>query len=133
MDVSAGQGGSEGLAIPPPSAPEGTYADLAALIKKSISVPVIAVGRVHTQAGAERILNEGKADLAALGRQLLADPQWPQKVGEGRSEEIVFCRYCSFCADEMRAGGPIACVVNPLLGKGRSYKSLSALPFSGNG
>ena len=116
MDVSAGQGGSEGLAIPPASAPEGTHAALAGLMKKSISIPVIAVGRVHTQAGAEGILQEGKADLVALGRQLLADPQWPQKVQEGRAEEIVLCRYCTFCAEEMRAGRPIACPVNPRLG-----------------
>ena len=117
IDISAGQGGSEGLAIPPASAPEGTHADFAGAIKKSISIPVIAVGRVHTRTGAERILREKKADLVALGRQLLADPRWPRKVREGRAEEIVLCRYCDFCAEEMRAGRPIACPVNPSLGK----------------
>jgi 2,4-dienoyl-CoA reductase (NADPH2) len=117
MDVSAGQGGNDGLTIPPASAPEGTHADLAGMIKNSISIPVVAVGRVHTPGGAERILREGKADLVALGRQLLADPRWPRKVREGRDAEIVFCRYCTYCTEEMQAGRPIACLVNPSLGR----------------
>ena len=74
LDVSAGRGQKDNLSIPESSAPEGTHADLAGRIKAAVSIPVIAVGRIQRRAVADRILEEGKADLIALGRQLLADP-----------------------------------------------------------
>jgi 2,4-dienoyl-CoA reductase-like NADH-dependent reductase (Old Yellow Enzyme family) len=117
IDVSAGMGGGDDLSIPTSSAPEGTHADLAAQIKAQVTIPVIAVGKVQTRAGAEKILQEGKADLVALGRQLLADPYWPEKVDEGKEDEVVFCTYCNHCTGEMHAGRPIACPQNPKLGR----------------
>jgi 2,4-dienoyl-CoA reductase-like NADH-dependent reductase (Old Yellow Enzyme family) len=117
IDVSAGQGQKGQLSIPEASAPEGTHADLAGRIKAAVSIPVVAVGRIQKRAVAERILEEGKADLIALGRQVLADPFWPQKLQEGREEEIILCTYCNFCTQEMRAGRPISCPQNPRLGK----------------
>ena len=116
FDVSAGFGQGSALSIPDASAPEGTHADLAARIKASVSIPVIAVGRIQSRAAAEKILAEGKADLVALGRQLLADPFWPKKVQEGREDEVVLCNYCNTCTEEMRAGRPIICAQNPHLG-----------------
>ena len=116
FDVSAGFGQGSALSIPDASAPAGTHADLAARIKVSVSIPVIAVGRIQSRAAAEKILAEGKADLVALGRQLLADPFWPKKVQEGREDEVVLCNYCDACTEEMRAGRPIICVQNPNLG-----------------
>ena len=117
FDVSAGGGQKDGLSIPDASAPEGTHADLAGRIKAAVSIPVIAVGRIQTKAVAERILEEGKADLIAVARQLLADPFWPKKVQEGREDEVVLCTYCNFCTGEMHAGRPIACPQNPNLGR----------------
>ena len=126
IDVSAGMGGGDEFSIPTFSAPEGTHADLAAQIKAQVTIPVIAVGKVQTQAGAEKILREGKADLVALGRQLLADPYWPKKVKEGREDEVVFCTYCNNCTEEMHAGRPISCPQNPNLGREVSYPSFRA-------
>ena len=117
IDVSAGMGRADELSLPPASAAEGTHADLAAKIKAKVSIPVIAVGRVQVRAVAEKILQQKKADLVAMGRQLLADPNWPKKVQEGKEDEIVFCNYCGFCGEEMRVGRPIACPQNPDLGK----------------
>jgi 2,4-dienoyl-CoA reductase-like NADH-dependent reductase (Old Yellow Enzyme family) len=117
FDVSAGRGQHDALSIPEPSAPEGTHADLAGRIRAAVSTPVIAVGRIQTRGVAERILREGKADLIALGRQLLADPFWPEKLRQGRDEEVVLCTYCDNCTREMRNGRPIFCPQNPLLGK----------------
>ncbi len=117
LDVSAGRGQKDNLSIPEASAPEGTFAGLAGQIKSAVSIPVIAVGRVQRRAVADGILEEGKADLIALGRQLLADPLWPNKVGEGREGDVVLCTYCNFCNREMHAGRPIACPQNPQLGK----------------
>lgn len=117
MDVSAGAGTRDSLSIPEASAPEGTHAGLAGRMKAAVSIPVIAVGRIQTRSVAERILEEGKADLLAIARQLLADPFWPKKLQEGRENEVVLCTYCNFCAQQMRAGKPIACPQNPKLGK----------------
>jgi len=117
LDVSAGRGTKDDLSIPEASAPEGTHADLAGQIKAAVSIPVIAVGRVQRRAVADRILDEGKADLVALGRQLLADPFWPMKVQERKEGDVVLCTYCNFCSQEMRAGRPIVCPQNPELGR----------------
>ena len=117
LDVSAGRGQKDTLSIPERSAPEGTHAELAGRIKAGMSIPIIAVGRIQRREVADRILGEGKADLIALGRQLLADPFWPQKVRTGKEDEVVSCTYCDTCSQEMRSGRPISCPQNPDLGK----------------
>jgi 2,4-dienoyl-CoA reductase-like NADH-dependent reductase (Old Yellow Enzyme family) len=117
LDVSAGRGQKDNLSIPESSALEGTHAHLADRIKAAVSIPVIAVGRIQTRAVADRILQEGKADLIALGRQLLADPFWPEKLRQGKEEDVVLCTYCDTCTHEMRNGKPISCPQNPRLGK----------------
>ena len=70
---------------------EGYMVDLAAAVKKAVSVPVIAAGRISTGAFAEGVLSKGKADLIGLARVLWADPEWPSKVKGGRENEIVHC------------------------------------------
>jgi 2,4-dienoyl-CoA reductase-like NADH-dependent reductase (Old Yellow Enzyme family) len=117
LDVSAGRGQKDSLSIPESSAPEGTHADLAGRIKAALSIPVIAVGRIQRRAVADRILQEGKADLIALGRQLLADPFWPEKLRQEKEGDVVLCTYCDTCTHEMRSGKPIFCPQNPRLGK----------------
>jgi 2,4-dienoyl-CoA reductase-like NADH-dependent reductase (Old Yellow Enzyme family) len=117
FDVSAGRGHKDNLSIPGSSAPEGTHAELASWIKAAVSIPVIAVGHIQRRSVADRILREGKADLIALGRQLLADPFWPNKLRQGKEQEVVRCTYCDSCSREMRAGRPIFCTQNPNLGR----------------
>ena len=70
---------------------EGYMVDLAAAVKKAVSVPVIAAGRISTGAFAENVVAERKADLIGLARVLWADPEWPSKIKEGRETEIVHC------------------------------------------
>jgi 2,4-dienoyl-CoA reductase-like NADH-dependent reductase (Old Yellow Enzyme family) len=79
---------------PSKAQPMGTYVHLAAAIKEKVHVPVIAVGRINTPEVAEDILLKGKADLVAIGRQLITDPFWPKKVMEGRTGEIIPCDGC---------------------------------------
>jgi 2,4-dienoyl-CoA reductase-like NADH-dependent reductase (Old Yellow Enzyme family) len=105
---------SGALMIPPMGYPEATFLHLARAIKARVAVPVIAVGRLHDPALAERLLAEGQADLVALGRQLIADPGWPRKVRAGRLDEIRPCVACNTCVDGMREGDRLHCLVNPL-------------------
>lgn len=65
--------------------------DLAAAVKKQVDVPVIAAGRIATGKVAESVLADGSADLIGIARPLWADPQWPEKVKQGRDDEIIPC------------------------------------------
>jgi len=97
--------------------------DLAEGIKKAVTVPVIAVGRITPEAG-ERILKEGKADLIAIAKALLADPELPNKVASGRLEDITPCIVCMRCRDGLRSTKfvGIKCSVNAALGREVEYR-----------
>jgi 2,4-dienoyl-CoA reductase-like NADH-dependent reductase (Old Yellow Enzyme family) len=105
---------SGALMIPPMGYPDATFLHLARAIKARVAVPVIAVGRLHDPAFAAGLLTDGQADMVALGRQLIADPEWPRKVREGRLDEIRPCVACNTCVDGMREGARLQCLVNPL-------------------
>jgi 2,4-dienoyl-CoA reductase-like NADH-dependent reductase (Old Yellow Enzyme family)/thioredoxin reductase len=123
LDISVGattQPGSS--AISGAEEPEGTLVPYAAAIKKKVGVPVIAVGRIKTLAFAESVLKEGKADLIAVGRQLIADPFWPQKVAEGKEDEIVPCISCNVCMDTGPRGSGLRCSVNASVTRELEYQ-----------
>jgi len=92
--------------------------ELAEGIKKAVSIPVIAVGRLTPEDG-ERLLKEGKADLIAIGKAMLADPEWANKVASGRVDDINPCIICNECRDDLRnlAVVGIRCSVNATLGR----------------
>jgi 2,4-dienoyl-CoA reductase-like NADH-dependent reductase (Old Yellow Enzyme family) len=119
VDVSAG-GQLDDLNITSPDAqqPLGTHANLAGAIKQAVSVPVLAVGRFNNLEICEDVLKQGKADLIAVGRQLLADPYWPAKLQEGRRNEVVICNSCNkLCQGNYIKNKPIQCAVNKELGR----------------
>lgn len=91
----------------------------AAAVKQVVDVPVIAVGRIHDPARAERILADGRADFIAMGRPLLADPNLPRKVREGRAHRVRKCISCENCIDAMEQRFSVDCAVNPRTGKER--------------
>jgi len=101
---------------------EATFLHLARAIKPRVAVPVIAVGRLHDPALVERLLGENQADMVALGRQLIADPEWPRKVREGRTDEIRPCVACNTCVDGMREGDQLHCLVNPLAARESEFE-----------
>ncbi|MHB0857087.1 MAG: oxidoreductase [Anaerolineae bacterium] len=72
-------------------------------------VPVIAVNGMDQVDRAVTVLEQGLAQLVAVGRGLIADPDWPAKVREGRLDEIVACIACDRCHDDLRAGVPVGC------------------------
>lgn len=82
--------------------------DRAAPFKK-LGVPVIAVNQLDEVPRALEVLNYGRADLVAVGRGLIADPDWPLKVRTGRSEEIMRCARCDECHEMLRRGEPVRC------------------------
>lgn len=94
---------------------EGYMLDLAEAVRSSVDVPVIAAGRLATGAFAEEAIAKGKTDLIGLARVLWADPQWPQKVREGRETEIVHCNPdCGeACMHMVMKGRPAFCVAWP--------------------
>jgi 2,4-dienoyl-CoA reductase-like NADH-dependent reductase (Old Yellow Enzyme family)/thioredoxin reductase len=94
IDVSQGSLHTmEGMNIPG-YYPRGCFIHLAAAVKKVANLPVIGVGNILDIDMAEKFLQEGKADIIYMGRQLTADPETPKKYVEGRAEEIRKCICC---------------------------------------
>ncbi|MFC2018211.1 NADH:flavin oxidoreductase [Chloroflexota bacterium] len=100
--------------MPPAYMPEAVNVYLAADIRKTLrqagySTPVITAGRIPHPELAEEILREGQADIIALSRPLLRDPEWPLKAKESRAKEIDRCSYCSTCVDRIFNDKPALC------------------------
>ena len=114
-------------AHPPVYQPRGCMMDMAERVKKVVNIPVIAVGKLGYPDIAEKVLQQGKADFIGLGRALLADPEWPVKVKEGRSDDI---RPCigdhTGCLSRVFQGKYISCTVNPATGMEREFTVLPA-------
>lgn len=107
---------------PPAYQSHGCMVDMAAEVRKVVRIPVIAVGRLEKPELAEKVLQDGKADIIALGRGLLSDPFWVRKVEKGRPEEIRPCIACSDgCLGRIFSGRPLSCAVNPSVGRERAY------------
>jgi 2,4-dienoyl-CoA reductase-like NADH-dependent reductase (Old Yellow Enzyme family) len=119
LDVSAGTSDSPPLtAQPDATRAPGCFADLAAAIRAGVRVPVITVGKIATREVAEAILQDGKADLVALCRSLIADPDWPRKLSGGRDAAVVPCVWenAGCLRDSIHRGEPIRCIQNPEVG-----------------
>ena len=105
--------------------PDGYLVDLAAQVKKVVNIPVCAVGKLGDPELANQVLEDGKADFIALGRTLLADPHWANKVKEGRIDDINRCVYCNNCWERMstttRKEKRLFCTVNPALFREKEY------------
>ncbi len=129
IDVTAGIGESFAVSAPPMSYPPGTLIPYAAAIKAAVKVPVIAVGKLHDPLFAEQVLAEGKADLIAIGRGLIADPEWAQKTAEGRLDDIRPCLTCNRpeCHGRILRQLDMGCVVNAVVGREALFR-LSPAP-----
>jgi len=107
---------------PPIYQPPGCMVKMAHAVKEAVRVPVIAVGKLGYPELAEKVLQEGKADFIALGRALLADPEWPIKVKEGRLDDI---RPCigdhEGCLCRIIENKYLSCTVNPAAGNERKF------------
>jgi dimethylglycine catabolism A len=113
--------------IPPMAYPDATFLAYAAEIKKDVAIPVIAVGRLGDPEVASDAIASGKADFVALGRTLIAEPDWVAKLARG--EPARRCLACNTCVNEMRGGTQLGCVVNGAAG--RETRFLGATPPQG--
>ena len=104
------------LITTPMAYPPGPFVPLASAVRKLVRVPVAVANRLHDPVLAESVLEDGHADLIALGRALLADPDWPAKVKRGDASRIRPCIACNTCVDHLRSGRHIRCLVNPKAG-----------------
>lgn len=116
--VSAGVYGSVPYTIPLLDDAEATFLDSCTFIKQAVSVPVVAVGRFTLPATGEAAISKGQCDAIALGRGLLADPDWVAKAAGGRVGDIRPCiATVQGCAGQLQHGGEISCAVNPSVGR----------------
>ena len=108
--------------------PDGPMVFLADAIKKAVNVPVVVVGSLDENS-AEQALIDGKADIAALGRALISDPDLPNKLFEGRPEDIrPCCRGNEGCFSRFYEGKTMRCELNPACGREREYRLRKAEP-----
>lgn len=128
LNVTAGT--SAGLAgsthIVPPMAFEAAYtAPLAAEIRARVAVPVFVAGRINQPQTAEQVLAAGQADMCAMTRALISDPDMPAKAEAGRFDDIRACVACNqACIGHMLNGHPVSCIQRPETGRERDYGAL---------
>lgn len=99
----------------------------AATIKRAVGIPVIASGRIEFD-DADRSIAEQSCDFVAFGRKILADPTFPQKLAEGRAEDVRPCIYCYTCVSAIYLRQVGRCAVNPETGAEHLEKVRPAAP-----
>lgn len=105
--------------------PDG-FLEWTAAIKRSVNLPVIAVGRIEPQSG-EAALKRGDCDFIAMARKLLADPDLPNKLIKGQENTIRPCIYCYVCVSQIFINERVKCAVNPMTGHEFEYVISPAL------
>jgi 2,4-dienoyl-CoA reductase-like NADH-dependent reductase (Old Yellow Enzyme family) len=103
--------------VPDMQHPKLIWSSLAAAVKAAVSIPVVAVGRIPAGVEAAQLIAAGRADLVALTRQQIADPETVNKLREGRLDDIRPCVACNQgCIDRLFAGSSASCIHNPAAG-----------------
>ena len=96
---------------------EGQVMPKSAIIKKGLKIPLICPS-VHEVENVLDVLETGKADMISQGRQQIADPDWVNKVREGRAKEIIKCTRCNIgCITRFAIALPCRCILNPIVGE----------------
>ncbi len=124
VDVSIGVYESSQYTSAPPEMPQGFNAENSVKFKQALKVPVLVAGRINEPQIAEGIIKSGKADIVHIGRQALTDPDWPNKVAQGKESSIVKCLSCNEACIEGLAiwlRPSITCVQNLAVGREAAY------------
>jgi len=117
IGVSSGVHEAKMPATPPYIYPPGIFLPFAEAIKEVTSIPVYVGGRLDDPQLADKVLKDKKADFIDLGRALIADPDWPQKVASGEIEEIRPCLACNECRQSLLKLQSVRCSVNAVAGR----------------
>ena len=116
LDISAGVYGSIDTMIEPIQYGEGWKLYLPEHIRKYVKIPVFGVGVIHSPEVAEKALADGAVDFVAIGRELLCEPQWANKVQAGETH-FPRCIGCNACFERIGKNLPLRCAINPLAGR----------------
>ncbi|MDD3897429.1 MAG: FAD-dependent oxidoreductase [Syntrophomonadaceae bacterium] len=125
INVSSGNYTFPGIQMTCPSmlSAPGCLVWLAAGIREAVDIPVLTIGRINNPAVAEKILQEGSADLVGMTRAGIADPDWINKAKEGNLDDIRSCVACNQgCYDHLMDNLDITCTVNPAVGLEVEYE-----------
>lgn len=124
INVSAGLTGSIQYQIDANYLKDGWRSFMAKAVKEKFNKPVITTGNIRNPKIAEKILEDGDADLIGMGRGLIAEPEWVNKVESGREDELRKCISCNIGCAGHRIGinRPIRCTINPAINIGEGYK-----------
>jgi 2-enoate reductase len=118
LHITGGIGETRDHIIQPLYYSQGYHVNLAEEIKRAVdTIPVITAGSITDPDMADKILEEERADLIAVGRGLIADPLFLKKTREDRVKQIKRCIRCNECVGRFRKGYRISCAVNPAVGK----------------
>lgn len=118
IHVDAGRYDAIDWIFPPAYLGQACMGDLAEAVKKTVNIPVIAVGNLGNPEIANQMIADGKCDFVALGRTVLADPEWAKKAKRGADDKIRPCIQCNErCVERMFVGKEITCSVNPQAGR----------------
>lgn len=123
FDVSCGLNGSIQYQIDANYLPDGWRSYMARAVKEKFGKPCIAVGNIRHPQIAEEILAKGDADFIGMGRGLIAEPEWGNKVEYGNECDLRSCISCNIGCAGHRIGlnQPIRCTVNPAVNSGEDY------------
>ena len=124
LDVSCGLNGSIQYQIDANHLPDGWRSYMARAVKERFNKPCVTMGNIRDPKVANDILERGDADLIGMGRGLIADPEWVNKVEFGNPESIRKCISCNIGCAGNRIGinRPIRCTINPAVPDGEVYK-----------
>ncbi|MFH1123106.1 MAG: FAD-dependent oxidoreductase [Pseudomonadota bacterium] len=125
IGISSGVYEAKMPAVPPYFYPRGIFIPFAEAMKQAANIPVFVGGRLNDPKLANKVLQDGKADFIYEGRALIADPDWPLKVAEGRVEDIRPCLSCNECRHARHKTLPIRCSINAVVGKEGQYDVIS--------
>jgi 2,4-dienoyl-CoA reductase-like NADH-dependent reductase (Old Yellow Enzyme family) len=125
INVSAAGYHNIHMAMQPSDEPDGYLVEMTARVKAVADIPVFTVGGIKDAAMGDEIVASGKADMVAMTRALIADPNFANKAAAGKTDEIIHCiRGNQGCIGRIYKGFPVSCTVNPATGREGRFAEL---------
>jgi NADPH-dependent 2,4-dienoyl-CoA reductase/sulfur reductase-like enzyme len=120
LDITCGTVDTPYWLIPSSYFPKGVILHLPEAVKKVVDIPVLGIGRINTPEMVRMAVEQGKCDIVNLGRAMIADPEFPKKMKEGREDEIRKCIACNTCLSK-HTTGHVECTLNAAVGREEEY------------